>query len=120
MRFISVDAHNILDYIWGVFAIAIPWLFGFAGGNMETYIFIAAGGAVILKSLLTNYKYSLSKIIAFNSHLTLEIIIGIILAASPWIFGFNSRTYIPHLLFGIVIVVVSLMSKKFINYRAYS
>jgi len=81
---------------------------------------IAAGAAVILIALFTNYEYSLAKIIAFNANLTLEIIIGILLAAGPWILGFSTEKYIPHLVLGISLVLISLMSKKFINYRPYS
>lgn len=120
MRFIPVNVHNILEYIFGMLTAMLPWLLDFTGANPETYTMIAAGAAVILIALYTNYKYSLAKIIAFNTNLTLEIIIGVLLAASPWILGFNTRIFIPHLTMGILLILISLMSEKFINYRPYS
>jgi hypothetical protein len=119
MRVIPVNVHNIIDYIYGVLIIAAPWLFNFARGGAETYVPVAAGLLILLMSLITNYKYSLAKVIAYNMHLRLDIVIGLFLIASPWIFGFYDYVYIPHLVFGIIAVVTSLMSKKHVSYREY-
>lgn len=119
MRIIPVNVHNILDYIYGVLIIASPWIFNFAKGGAETFVPVAVGILTILMALFTNYKYSAFKIISFNAHLTLDLIIGIFTAASPWIFGFSQYIYFPHLVFGIFAVVVSVMSKRFVNYIAY-
>jgi hypothetical protein len=119
MRVIPVDVHNIMDYIFGVLIIAAPWIFNFSRGGAETYVPVAAGAAVLIMALMTNYKYSAVKIVAYNTHLTLDIIIGIFLIISPWLFGFSDYVFIPHLVFGIIAVITSLMSKKFVNYREY-
>ncbi|MEJ7827105.1 MAG: SPW repeat protein [Segetibacter sp.] len=36
---------------------------------------------------------------------------GILLAASPWIFSFADTVYIPHLIFGLLEIGASLMTK---------
>lgn len=120
MRFIQMSAHNVIDYIYGALISASPWLMGFAGNGAETYIPLAAGLAIVILSLLTNYRYSLKKTVAYNAHLTLELIVGIFLAASPWLFGFYKGIYLPHLISGMTGVLLSMMSKKFINYKAYN
>jgi hypothetical protein len=119
MRFIPVDVHNIMDYIYAVLIIAAPWLFGFARGGAETYTAVAAGILVLLMALFTNYRYSMVKVIAFNTHLTLDLVIGIFVLVSPWLFGFSDYVYIPHVTFGIIAIVTSLTSKKFVNYVEY-
>jgi hypothetical protein len=119
MRVIPVNVHNFLDYLYAVLIIAAPWIFNFASEGPETYVPVAAGILVLLMSLMTNYKYSAVKLIAYNTHLTLDILLGLFLIASPWLFGFSDYVYIPHVVFGVIAVVVSLMSKKFVNYREY-
>jgi hypothetical protein len=119
MRVIPVNVHNIMDYLYGVIIMAAPWIFDFARGGTETYVPVAVGAAVLLMALMTNYRYSAAKIIAYNTHLTLDLVIGVFLTASPWLFGFNDYVYIPHVAFGLIAVFTSLMSKKFVNYREY-
>ena len=120
MRFIQMSAHNVLDYIYAVLIAASPWLSGFAKGGAETYVPAGAGAAVIVLSLFTDYRHSLKKTIAYNAHLTLELTIGVFLAVSPWLFGFYGDVYLPHLISGIFGVLLSVMSKKFVNYKPYN
>lgn len=119
MRVIPVNVHNIMDYLYGALIIAAPWLFNFARNGAETYVPVFAGIAVIIMALITNYRYSLAKIIAYNMHLTIDLVIGLFLITSPWLFGFNEHVYLPHVIFGLIAVVTSLMSKKHVNYREY-
>jgi hypothetical protein len=119
LRVIPVNVHNILDYLYGILIIAAPWIFNFARGGSETYVPVAAGIAVIGMALMTNYRYSAAKVIAYNTHLTIDLVIGVFLTASPWLFGFYDYVYIPHVVFGIFAIITSLMSKKFVNYREY-
>jgi hypothetical protein len=37
---------------------------------------------------------------------------GILLAASPWIFGFADTVYLPHLILGIAEIGAALMTQK--------
>jgi len=46
------------------------------------------------------------------THLTLDLVSGILLAASPWIFGFADHVYLPHLVLGIIEIGASLMTKR--------
>jgi hypothetical protein len=119
MRVIPVNVHNVMDYLYGPLIIAAPWLFNFARGGAETYIPVAIGIMILIMALITNYRYSAAKIIAYNTHLTLDLVFGVFLTASPWLFGFNDYIYLPHVIFGIIAVMISLMSKKFVYYREY-
>ena len=112
MRFIETKTHGYLDYLMGALLIAAPWLFGFNRGGAETWVPVILGASAILYSLLTNYELGASRQISMSTHLTLDLLSGIFLAASPWIFGFDEFVYLPHLILGIAEIGAALFTKK--------
>jgi hypothetical protein len=100
-----------MDYLMGVLLIAAPWLFDFARGDAETWIPVILGAGAIVYSLITDYEYSISKTIPMRTHLTLDLLSGLLLAASPWLFGFNDYVYVPHLILGLAEVGASVMTQ---------
>ncbi len=53
------------------------------------------------------------KIIAFKTHLTIDALSGILLASSPSVLRFADHVYLPHLLFGLLeIIVVALTNTQ--------
>jgi hypothetical protein len=112
MRVLSSRAHGIMDYLMGILLIVAPWLLDFARGGAETWVPVALGAGLILYSLFTDYEYSISKTIAMRTHLALDLVSGILLAASPWLFGFSEYVYLPHLILGIVEAVASLVTER--------
>lgn len=99
-----------MDYLVGIVLIAAPWLFDFARGGAETWVPVILGAGAIIYSLMTNYEYSMSRTISMRTHLTLDLCSGILLAASPWLFGFHEYVYLPHLIVGIAEIGASLMT----------
>ena len=102
MNIIPTKVHGVLDYLMGAILIAAPWILDFNRGGAETWVPVILGAGVILYSLFTDYEYSISKSIPMKTHLTLDVISGVFLAASPWIFGFSEFVYLPHLTFGVL------------------
>jgi hypothetical protein len=111
MRWIATKTHGYLDYIMGILLIAAPWIFGFARDGAETWVPVVLGAAVIIYSLLTDYELGLSPLISMRTHLTLDLMGGALLAASPWIFGFADYIWQPHLILGILEIGAALMTK---------
>ncbi|RYY97254.1 MAG: hypothetical protein EOO11_11415 [Chitinophagaceae bacterium] len=111
MRVIGTKTHGYLDYLVGVLLIAAPWIFDFARGGAETWIPVILGAGAIGYSLLTDYELGASRNISMRTHLSLDLMSGILLAASPWIFGFSDYVYLPHLVLGIAEIGASLMTK---------
>src|SRR5690242_16254733 len=111
MRFIPTKVHGMLDYLVGVLLVASPWLFDFADNGAETWVPVILGAGAIIYSLMTDYELSLARTISMKTHLTLDLLSGILLAASPWIFGFADYVYLPHLVLGILEIGASLMTK---------
>ena len=107
MRFIPTRVHGLLDYLFGLLLIASPWLLGFAAGGFETRAPVIVGVATLLYSLFTDYELGALKTLTVPAHLTLDAISGTFLALSPWLLGFSSEVFWPHLLFGLLYVVVA-------------
>ena len=113
MKLIPRNTHAILDYIIGALLIVAPWLLGFADRSAATYTPVIIGAATIIYSLLTNYELGMLRVIPFRTHLTLDAVAGFILAASPWLFNFSQHVYWPHLVVGLMeIVVVALTNRE--------
>lgn len=111
MRFIPTRIHGMMDYLMGVLLIAAPWLFGFAAGGAETWLPVILGAGVILYSIFTNYELGLVKSLSMGTHLGLDIAGGLLLAVSPWLFGFADFVWVPHVVFGILEVGAGLMTQ---------
>lgn len=112
MRFINTKTHGILDYLMGVVLIISPWLFGFANGGAAQMVPIVIGIVIIGMSIFTHYELGLVKKIPMSMHLTLDVIGGIVLAISPWLFGFSEYVFLPHLIFGLLEVGAGLTTEK--------
>lgn len=108
---ISTRAHGYLDYLMGLLLIVSPLLFEFPEGA-ATMVPIVLGAGVILYSLLTDYEMGLLKVIPMPVHLGIDVLGGIILAASPWLFGFAEEVYVPFIILGILEIGAGLLTSK--------
>lgn len=112
MRFISSKVHGVLDYLSGALFIASPWLFGFADGGPAQWVPVLVGAMILVASLMTDYELGVVKVVSMPLHLTLDVLSGLFLAASPWIFGFADSVYLPHVVFGLLEIGAGLMTHK--------
>jgi len=112
MKIIDTRTHGILDYLTGALLLIAPYLFGFATGGVEQWLPQLLGAALLGMSLITNYELSIAKIIPLPVHLGLDMASGALLALSPWLFGFADVIWWPHLLVGLVEIVVPMMTRR--------
>jgi len=111
MRFIPTRIHGMLDYGMGLLLITSPWLFGFDDGGPRMWLPIVLGAGAIIYSLITDYELGVARIIPMPVHLMLDLGSGLLLAASPWLFGFADDVWLPHLVLGILEIGASLMTQ---------
>ncbi|MEX2594650.1 MAG: SPW repeat protein [Anditalea sp.] len=116
MKIIDRKTHGYLDYLVGILLIAAPWLFNFYEGGSESWIPILLGAGTIVYSIMTDYELGLVKVIPMKTHLTVDFIAGVFLAASPWLFGFSDLVFWPHVIVGIVEILVSSMTNPDVKY----
>lgn len=106
------SVHGLIDYIYGIIAIGVPHVLGFGGFGADHLVFWFVGFGAILYSLLTDYRLGLIKLIPFRVHLILDVLAGVFLIASPWIFGFAEHVWAPHVIFGLLDIGVVLLTSR--------
>jgi hypothetical protein len=109
--------HGILDYLLGALLIASPWLFGFADNEAARWAPVVLGALVLLYSLLTDYEVGAVRKLQMPVHLMFDAVIGIALAASPWVLGFDERVWMPHVILGAVELLTAAVTNTVPGYE---
>src|SRR5215213_8315514 len=113
-RPITSRMHGMLDYPAAILLIAAPWIFGFSDIDAARNVAIVIGALVIVQSLMTDYEFSIADVLPLSAHLMMDVLAGIVLAVSPWIFGFadeGTAAWLPHLVFGLGLLAAGLMTQ---------
>lgn len=115
MTLISPRIHTIIGLVVGVALLAAPWLFAFADeGGAAVMVPLVLGAFILLSELTTTSPLSPVKLVPMNIHIMVDILTGIILAASPWLFNFYTlepNAWLPHLIVGIVIIGYAVLTR---------
>lgn len=111
MRFIPTRIHGFLDYGAGLLLIVAPWMFGFSDGGAETWLPVILGIGAIVYNLFTDYELGAIRALPMTTHLMLDIASGMVLAVSPWVFGFADDVWVPHVILGILEIGAGLMTR---------
>jgi hypothetical protein len=112
MNLIPTRIHGILDYVVGLLLLVAPWMFGFADNRPAMMVPVVMGAGAIVYSLLTNYELGAARVLPMSAHLALDICSGLLLLASPWLFGFADRIVWPPVVFGILEIGVALLTQR--------
>jgi hypothetical protein len=109
---ITTRVHGVIDYLTGLILIVAPFILDFADGSAAQWVPILLGATTIAMSLITHYELSIAKVIPLNVHLAIDVATGSLLAASPWLFGFADRIWWPHVLVGVMEILVPLITRR--------
>jgi hypothetical protein len=112
---ITTRMHGMLDYPAGILLILAPWIFGFSENETATIIPIVIGALIIGQSLITDYELSLARILPMAAHNGMDVVAGVFLAASPFLFGFSDNSaneWVPHVVAGRGLVLAGLMTQN--------
>jgi hypothetical protein len=112
---IPTSVHGVLDYIVALALLFAPDLFGFSdlGGAAEAVPRVL-GAVILLQALVTDYEVGLWRALPMRTHLAIDYVLGIVLAISPWLFGFADapdRAWLPHLIVGLAILIVAALTE---------
>ncbi|MDB5234599.1 MAG: hypothetical protein JWR44_1592 [Hymenobacter sp.] len=111
MKAISPTVHGIVDYATCAFFALAPSLFDLHGAY-ATVCYVLAGGYLVI-SLLTNMPLGAMRLIPFPVHGKLELVSGLVLLVSPWLFGFADDNATARNLFvgaGLLFLVVYFLT----------
>ena len=115
MKFLSTRTHTIIGLIVGAALIVAPWLFGFADeGGAAVMVPIFVGVFILLSELTTTSPISAFKLVPMRIHIMMDVLTGLFLLASPWLFGFNdleANAWVPHVIVGVMIVGYALVTR---------
>ena len=115
---ISTRMHGVLDYVLGAVLLLAPNLFGFADADgPAVWVPRLIGALAIMQALVTRFELGLVKLMPMKFHLFNDFAAGAFLAASPWLLNFydsaNQRLWVPNLIAGIGILIVTAMTEKY-------
>lgn len=116
MRLLTTRAHAALDYLLGALLLGAPWLFHFAQNPAATGVSAGIGAALLVYSALTQYELALARRLDIPVHLWLDGGAGLLLAVSPWLFGFDRDVWAPHVAIGVLLVVAALLTDTLPGY----
>lgn len=102
--------HAALDYLIALLSILSPLIFQFGNGGFETLVPIAFGLLLILYSFFSDHELALTKEIPMWVHFRMDQLGGLMMAASPWMLGFDEHVYLPNVLLGLALVFNSLFA----------
>jgi hypothetical protein len=111
MRFVTPEIHAIMDYVMGFALILSPFVLDFYSGSTETGIPCLFGLMSISITALTDFKFAWIRAIPLKIHLWYDLVAGIFLMLSPWLFDFYRIVYMPHVIFGALQVIASLTTR---------
>jgi hypothetical protein len=83
--------HGLVDYLFGAFLIAAPFLFTFEAGAAKA-TGIVGGVVVLVLAACTAWATGLIKSIPPSAHAIFDLIIAVVLIAAPFLFGFSDET----------------------------
>jgi hypothetical protein len=62
-------------------------------------------------SAMTAYEAGLVRTIPMTAHLAVDAIMGVLLALSPWLFGFTDQVWVPFVILGIGELGAAIMTE---------
>ena len=115
MKLLSTRTHTIIGIVVGLALLVAPWLFGFADeGGAAVMVPIYVGIFILLSELTTTSSLSPLKIVPMKIHIMLDVVTGLFLLASPWLFGFadlEANAWVPHVVVGVLVAGYALVTR---------
>ena len=115
LRVIPTKVHGAVDMATGPVLIAAPTLLRMNGSKGATIPPRAVGAAAIVNALLTDYEFGLKRLLPMRTHLALDAVGGVTLAATPFLTRASKkgvRHWLPHAVLGANEVVLALTTKQ--------
>ena len=106
---LSTRTQGIFDLCLGALLLVLPWVAGF-GASTGGIVLSLAGVASAALTLLTNFEIGRARILEVPMHLWADGVLGLLLALSPWLMGFDRVVWIPHVAAGIILCVAAFLT----------
>ena len=108
MKFLTPTLHGLGDYAAAAVLIVAPFFLGIKEQSVIAFwASVASGIGLIIYSLLTDYTFSIAKVIPFKMHLVLDSLAGLVLIALAFLLELDAiaRGYLIVMGAGVLVVV---------------
>ncbi len=110
MKVLTPTIHGALDYIAAITLIIAPIILGLK--DLALWLSAVAGIGLIIYSLLTDYAYSMAKVLPFPMHIVLDSLAAVAFIAAPFILNFTGVAQVYYLVMGVGVLMVVLLTRK--------
>lgn len=111
IRILPTSVHAGIDYLSSALLLSAPAYLDLNTTGTETWTCVAWAAIATGYSILTRYEGGLVYALPMRTHLALDAVWGMSLAASPWLLGFADKVWLPHVAFGLLGIAASLITK---------
>jgi hypothetical protein len=111
MKIISSRTHTYIGAVVGIALIVAPWLFQFDEIDAAKWSAIGVGIFILINEAVTTSPASPLKIVPMKIHVMLDVVTGIFLLATPFLFQFSdedANAWVPHIVVGLLIAGYAL------------
>ena len=116
LKILSPTVHGVIDYLAAIALIVAPFFVLPADAPaIAIWFSVAAGSALILYGLITDYSVSARRAIPFTLHLAIDFIAGVAFIAAPFVLGFTGVTELYYFVMGGAVVLVVLVTNSNVN-----
>jgi len=111
--FIPTAVYGVISYILSLTLIASPWLFGLVDvSSAALFIPIYMGWLQLIMNIFTNCETGFIKQFPIQMHMVIDVVMGFLLMASPWLYTFSSKAFLPELILGGLLVFLGNFTIK--------
>lgn len=110
---LSLTMHAAAEPLLVAILIAAPFLLGFSDVGSATAVSIIAGVAILVVAMSTCWRLSVVKVIPVMVHALLDLGLGALLIASPFLFGFSDEAAPTafFIVFGLLEILATLATR---------
>lgn len=111
-RFVTKTIHAYLDYPVAVGLILLPVLLGVGQTvPLALWLSVITGIAAMVLTVLTDHDLGLIRVLPYSFHLAVDLVVGLVFLAAPFIFGFSGLDAAYYWLNGAAVVIVISLHK---------
>ncbi|MDB5294586.1 MAG: hypothetical protein JWO31_569 [Phycisphaerales bacterium] len=112
MALIPTRVHAVYDYVSGAALIAIPLLAAGTYRGPAVWVPVVIGVLALGMSLMTRYELGAVRVLPMPAHLGMDMLAGLLLAASPWLFRFADVIAWPHVVAGLAEIGLAAVTAR--------
>jgi len=90
IRFLTPARHGVVDYLAAAGLLTLPFILGLGTSSpLAKWLAVATGVAVVVVSLLTDYRYGAVRVLPFKGHLAIDTAVAVVFLLAPTLFQFS-------------------------------